>query len=502
MFRAAMAVVVGGYAFGGLGTGAGHYAFGDRASHTASHAVSHAASPSASAGAATKTVLYHGYQLSVPASWPVYRLDTDPSRCVRYDVHAVYLGTPGTEQNCPPGLVGRTETVSIGTPATGARPPVISQSAVIAGRQASPARPGAPGVVMQDSTLQEFGVAMPASAPAITATYGADPALIERVLASVRAAVPHQMPHQMPQQMPRQVPRQVPQQAAVPPASAASPAPVAPVTPVTRTSPVTPAASPPSPVASGTGSPTAPPGTSVSPAVTLSKTAQAGFDTCTAPSLKAMQAWRSKFSVSAIYIGGEEMACGYGNLSAQWVQAARAMGWSLLPTYVGPQAPCDPFSGKIDEKKAADQGRQNAQWAVQDAAMLGISRGSPVYYDMEAYNRNKQRCANAVLEFLDAWTRQLNAEGYISGVYSSADSAVIDLATHTMVAHHWLAKPQAIWCALWDKSSDLDCAPYLPPEPAWPDERRSKQFAGSHWVKVHRIGLDIDSDLVNSAVAR
>src|SRR6266704_3413815 len=43
-----------------------------------------------------KTVVYAGYEFQVPASWPVYRLDEHPQTCVRYDVHAVYLGTPGT----------------------------------------------------------------------------------------------------------------------------------------------------------------------------------------------------------------------------------------------------------------------------------------------------------------------------------------------------------------------------------------------------------------------
>src|SRR5580698_9016949 len=61
---------------------------------------------------AMKTVVYHGYQFQVPASWPVYRLDQHPTTCVRYDVHAVYLGTPGANMQCPVGLVGRTQTVS------------------------------------------------------------------------------------------------------------------------------------------------------------------------------------------------------------------------------------------------------------------------------------------------------------------------------------------------------------------------------------------------------
>src|ERR1700761_4731372 len=62
---------------------------------------------------AMKTVVYHGYEFQVPASWPVYRLDQHPTTCVRYDVHAVYLGTPGANMQCPAGLAGRTQTVSV-----------------------------------------------------------------------------------------------------------------------------------------------------------------------------------------------------------------------------------------------------------------------------------------------------------------------------------------------------------------------------------------------------
>ncbi len=60
-----------------------------------------------------KTVRYAGYTIRVPASWPVYRLDRDPGRCVRYDQHAVYLGQPGASQQCPAHLVGHTATISI-----------------------------------------------------------------------------------------------------------------------------------------------------------------------------------------------------------------------------------------------------------------------------------------------------------------------------------------------------------------------------------------------------
>jgi hypothetical protein len=227
----------------------------------------------------------------------------------------------------------------------------------------------------------------------------------------------------------------------------------------------------------------------------------AGFDTCTAPSLRTMRAWRARFSATAIYIGGQNMACDYGNLNAGWVRQAQAMGWSLLPTFVGPQAPCDRFSGKIGPRHAAAQGTAAANQAVADAHAFGLGRGSPIYYDMEAYDHTKARCVTAVLTFLDAWTRHLRAHGYLSGVYSSADAAITDLQSRVRIAGHRLAKPQAVWFALWDNRADLTGRPYMT-SAVWPAFARSKQYAGPHVVKVGGIRLDIDSDMVSGPVAR
>jgi len=225
----------------------------------------------------------------------------------------------------------------------------------------------------------------------------------------------------------------------------------------------------------------------------------AGFDTCTAPALRTMRVWRAKFSAAGIYIGGEDMACSYGNLSAAWVRAVRAIGWSLLPIYVGPQPSCDRYSGRINPKVAAAQGRIAADFAVQHAKAFGIGKGSPIYYDIEAYNRKNSRCANAVLAFLDAWDRQLHAKGYVSGVYSSADSAIISLDSTNRINGHRLAKPQAIWIALWNNQKNLTASPYLHP-PAWSRADTSKQYTGPHRVKVGGIALDVDADLIDSPV--
>jgi glycoside hydrolase-like protein len=227
----------------------------------------------------------------------------------------------------------------------------------------------------------------------------------------------------------------------------------------------------------------------------------AGFDTCRTPSLHTMKIWRAKFSAVGIYIGGEDMACAHGHLSRTWVRTVQAMGWSLLPNYVGPQPPCDPYRGRIHVGQAAAQGRAAANSAIADAGRLGIGRGSPLYYDMEAYNRSKDRCATAVLAFLDAWTRRLNARGYLSGVYSSADAAIISLRSDTWIHGHRLAKPQCVWIALWDNRRNVNTPGYVPLS-LWPPGDRSKQYSGPHWAKVGGIKLDIDFDLVDGPVAR
>ena len=54
-----------------------------------------------------RAVGYHGYKVLVPRSWPVFDLARDPRACVRFDRHALYLGTPSSDQRCPAHAVGR-----------------------------------------------------------------------------------------------------------------------------------------------------------------------------------------------------------------------------------------------------------------------------------------------------------------------------------------------------------------------------------------------------------
>jgi hypothetical protein len=57
----------------------------------------------------TKTVSYRGYEVKVPASWPVVDLAANPTACVRLDRPAVYLGRSTAQPDCPAHLVGRSE---------------------------------------------------------------------------------------------------------------------------------------------------------------------------------------------------------------------------------------------------------------------------------------------------------------------------------------------------------------------------------------------------------
>ncbi len=443
----------------------------------------------------TKVVKYDGYAVRVPASWPVYNLDKDPRRCVRYDVDVVYLGTPGANQNCPPHLVGRVDTVSIG-----GQPGPVRKTG---GDRKAPARVTQralkPGTIIQDPALHELALALPQSAPQIDATYGTDPGAIEQMLATawasqgaaaVRTGDSIRVTHPVVVD-------------AVNPAWPQDPAPPTGIAAAWLDPPSPPPASQPAPVPTGpvladNPAPNPPPS---SPATSSPNGAMNGFDACTAPSLPAMKAWRAKYSAVGVYIGGQMMGCGQANLSANWVQQTEAEGWSLMPTFVGLQAPCDTFSGKIDPRQAAAQGTAAANQAITDANSYGLGSGSPIYYDMEAYDHTNVGCRTAVLTFLDAWTRQLDAQGYVSGVYSSADAAIIDLQSTTTIAGHPLAEPQAIWFALWDNASNMTGAPYMSTA-VWPLANRSKQYAGNRVVSVGGTSLDIDADWVSSAVAR
>jgi Rv2525c-like, glycoside hydrolase-like domain len=462
------------------------------------HAGPRHAGPRHAGRSQARTVRFGGYLIDVPAGWPVYWLSRDPSQCVRYDRNAVYLGTPGTDQLCPAHLAGRVDTISVrqaGCPAPpgpgvpgGANWQPVSAPMDAAGlRQAGAAA---------RQNAQEHQLLVTAAHPGLTisATYASGPGLVDRIIASTR---------------PADGPGRQPARPGGPGSPPAGPGPAAPG-PASSAPGGTGAAagragSP--PAVPGTGSPPAAPGAGSPPAAPGAPglgsggrraAVRRGFDTCAAPSLRALRAWRRAFSAVAIYIGGPEAACGWGNLSPSWVRAARAMGWALIPAYVGRQASCDRFRVRIHLAHAKAEGQAAAREAISLAAALGIGRHAPLYDDMEAYPP-WHRCRSGVLSFLDGWTRALHAHGYRSGVYSSAGSAVVDLARANSVYGRPLAKPDSIWFGLWDGVRNLNGLPYLRAS-QWPAGHRIKQWLGGHRRRIGGITLDIDSDLAAGAV--
>jgi Domain of unknown function (DUF1906) len=516
-----VAVIGGGLLFAGAGSAAGPPVVA---------ATGGAARPIPAASTATRTVAYAGYEITVPADWPVYRLDTHPAQCVRYDIHAVYLGAPGTDQQCPAGLIGRTETVSIlatppGTGSVGTAPGGAAPAGAMGARQSLALRGGIRGQVRADTAAHEISVAVgvpvaggartrarPPAVPAgasVVATYGTDPALIQQVLGTLRPAP------------------------AGTPATTAAPGPAALAVPARQPSPAqdgtrasriaamaaqaigareigqraaaghaagrresgpSPATTQPT-TARWPGLPASWPTVIVEPApATPAPRPLPGFDTCTAPSLPTMKAWRPGFAVVGIYIGGVNAACDYGNLSASWIRSAAAMGWSMLPTYVGPQAPCTSFRNLIMPSRAAAEGGAVADDAVRDAIALGLPKGSPIYYDMEAY-ADGSGCTAAVLTFLGAWTRQLTVRGYVSGVYSSRDSGIADVQAAAVARRAGFTPPQALWTALWDRRATLGAG-----TAPWPLTSRNKQYIGPHDMTIGGHTLNIDTDLAGGPV--
>ena len=400
----------------------------------------------AGAPAGPRVVQYHGYRISVPASWPVYHLSADPARCVLFNRNAVYLGTPGARQRCPARAYGHADAVLVQPePATAYLPPrtVVLPASTAALPATLPA-----GAAAMDQANHTVHVAAPGPGVLVTASYGSDQKLIRSILAA---------------------------------ATMTSPA---------RTSPARTSPAKASPARARTAQPgelTGLPGRGL------------GFDACTAPSVTAMTDWlASPYRVIGTYLGGENWACGYGNFSSAWVTQVASEGWRYIPIWVGLQAPCStiPRVSVINPAQAAQEGQADAASAAATAQSFGYGQGSPIYFDMEGYDSSSTTCAQAVLTFLDAWTQGLHAAGYLSGVYSSAGSGITDLASE--YGNPDYASPDDVWIADWNGSPGLS-DPYLP-DSDWPGQRLH-QYYGSHNETWGGVTLNVDNDSQGGAVA-
>ncbi len=405
----------------------------------------------APAGPPIKVIHYHGYRLLVPANWPVYSLDKAPATCVRFDHHAVYLGRPGTDERCPTAATGRTEAILIEP---------------LSGKGTALARPLLRGASQAAADLGSGSVGRLVDrvhGVVVTATWNGNPSAIARAL-GVRSV------------------------AGLAAAARVRPAPWH-------------AAGSGSGPGSDSGSDSGSSSYDVRAAGAAATPGEVftgfAFDACSTPSSAKMAAWLgSHYRGVGVYIGGANMACSQTNLTASWVAQQSARGWHMIPIYVGLQAPSNSCGcAPITPAAAAGEGHAAALDAVAQAQAIDLGPGNPIYYDMEAYNRNHRNTA-AVLAFLQAWTRGLHAAGYQSGIYSSEYSGVEDLAARVGTGY---AEPDDIWVANWDgEATTLD--PNLPSSD-WGANQRIHQFAGAHDERHGRATINIDGDYVDAATA-
>ncbi|HEY9410740.1 MAG TPA: glycoside hydrolase domain-containing protein [Jiangellaceae bacterium] len=226
-----------------------------------------------------------------------------------------------------------------------------------------------------------------------------------------------------------------------------------------------------------------------------------GFDTCTAPSIAALQAWRSApYDRVNVYFGGINRGCAQPNLSAAWVRDATALGYGILPTYFGRQPACI-FGTKPHRYTAGTAGSyaiSEANDAIAQAKALGLLPGSALFADIEHYDRSDASCVLSVRRYVSAWTATLHAGGYLAGVYVHQDSGLPDLsAVYNSTSY---ARPDAVWMARWDGNASLTNWPTAP-NTQWAFHQRAKQYLGDHSETWGGVTINIDSDALDAPVA-
>jgi Domain of unknown function (DUF1906) len=424
---------------------------------------------SSPASVALRTITYHGYRFEAPASWPVYRLAADPARCVLFNTHAVYLGTPGAHQHCPARAYGRSGSLLV-QPLDSAAVPLGAvtlpdNTAALGTRTELPAHSAA--LASGNHLLR---VAEPGPGVLVTASYGSDLHQMRGILASGR----------MTERPAAASTRRASQPGKTRPATRQAHGASAKAADTSRSASAARQSSPSSLVdVRGSG---------------------LGFDACTAPSVQTMSDWlASPYRVIGTYLGGDNWACDYGNFNTEWVQQVSAMGWRFIPIWVGPQAACSGITGAvtINPADAQAQGQAQAASAVATAASFGYGPGTPIYFDMEGYDSTNAPCVTAVLAFLAGWTQGLHAAGYLSGVYSSADSGIVDLASEYTNPSY--PSPNDIWIADWTGDPVLT-DPALP-NSDWPHDQRLHQYYGAHNETWGGQTINIDNDVAAGDLA-
>ncbi|MEA4811770.1 MAG: DUF1906 domain-containing protein [Anaerolineaceae bacterium] len=242
-----------------------------------------------------------------------------------------------------------------------------------------------------------------------------------------------------------------------------------------------------------------------------------GFDQCEIPSNASLDAWRdsSPYTVVNLYIGGSARACSNNALTYNKVSYLYNNGWTFIPTWVGPQAPCSNFRSKMspDPAVAYQQGLDNANQAMSKMYELGLTdangNGGVVYYDLEYYVGDSS-CQTAVRSFFEGWNARLHQMGAVSGVYGAS-------------CHYWSTnKPPQNLSNLVGLNNPLDAvwvAKYIEtpyyynstvgvwgiascfPDSLWNQNQRLRQYTGGHNETWGGYTINIDSNVLLGPVA-
>lgn len=232
-----------------------------------------------------------------------------------------------------------------------------------------------------------------------------------------------------------------------------------------------------------------------------------GFDACVAPSQTVMDAWNlnSPYSAVGIYISGNSRYCGDAyqpHLSPAWVQTNADRGWRFLPIHVGYQAPCfknNPNS-RVQKKlmsrtisTARSQAVSDAKEFAAAARAYGFNRSSVLYLDIEWYPRTDTGCDNAVRQFIDAFNKQVYAEGFYPGLYSSGSAAIKSIDALYSNPPSGYTFPHHMWFAWTNNIANVDGGPYLS-WTGWKSHKRIHQYLNgvNQTYGGHTINLDKD----------
>ncbi len=234
-----------------------------------------------------------------------------------------------------------------------------------------------------------------------------------------------------------------------------------------------------------------------------------GFDLCELAGEEELRRWIEEGPYRAVnlYIGGEMRACDNAVLGAPKLAALTTQGWTFIPTWVGPQAPCTGYHQRfdLDPATAFAQGRAEAEKALQAAAALELAdaggSGTVIYYDLEAYDGEDTACVEAARAFVTGWAQRLQESSSYAGLYGLACNPPIgDYASLTPA-------PDAVWFAAWNRDQFDPAMTVMSGIPAWClapavwEQQRIRQYTASHDETWGGVTLEIDSNVLDGIVA-